>query len=68
MTSEAGGMCYVYLTPPGGSEAVTAGRFTLALDRHGTAIGRFVYGRRYLERADCVELDPVELPPGPPGL
>ena len=61
MTSEAGGECYVYVTPPGESDAVTAGRFTLALDRHGTGIGRFVYGRRYLERADCVELDPVEL-------
>lgn len=61
MTSDAGGACYVYVTLPGESEAVTAGRFTLALDRHGTAIGRFVYGRRYLKRADCVELDPVEL-------
>jgi len=61
MTSEAGGECYVYITLPGETEAVTAGRFTLTVDRRGTSIGRFVYGRRYLERRDAVELDPVEL-------
>ena len=27
----------------------------------GASIGRFFYGRRYLERSDAVELDPVEL-------
>lgn len=61
MTSEPGGECYVYITLPGETEAVTAGRFTLSVDRRGTPLGRFVYGRRYLERPDAVELDPVEL-------
>jgi len=40
---------------------VTAGRFTLTEDRRGVLLGRFVYGRRYLERPDGVEVDPVEL-------
>lgn len=61
MTSEPGGECYVYITLPGETEAVTAGRFTLTVDRRGVPIGRFVYGRRYLDRSDAVELDPVEL-------
>ncbi len=53
--------CYVYITLPGETAAVTAGRFSLTTDRHGTAIGRFVYGRSYLERPDSVPIDPVEL-------
>ncbi len=61
MTSEPGGECYVYITLPGETAAVTAGRFTLSVDRRGTPLGRFVYGRRYLERPDAVELDPAEL-------
>jgi len=61
MTSEPAGECYVYITLPGETEAVTAGRFALSVDRRGTSVGRFVYGRRYLERPDAVELDPLEL-------
>ena len=61
MTSERERECYVYITLPGKTDAVTAGRLTLATDRRGTAIGRFVYGRRYLEHPDRVEIDPVEL-------
>lgn len=53
--------CYVYITLPGETQAVTAGRFSLTTDRHGTALGRFVYGRRYLERNDSVPIDPIEL-------
>jgi serine/threonine-protein kinase HipA len=53
--------CFVYVTLPGQTEAVTAGRFEIRPDRLGNARGRFVYGRRYLERADAVALDPVEL-------
>jgi len=53
--------CYVYITLPGRTEAVTAGRFTLTTDRRGTPLGRFVYGRRYLDRDDSVPIDPVEL-------
>lgn len=62
MTSETGdGECYVYITLPGSTEPVTAGRFQMQTDRAGTAIGRFVYGRSYLSRPDAVEFDPVEL-------
>ena len=52
--------CYVYIVPPGETTFVTAGRFqTTTTD--GIATGRFVYGSRYRQRADAVELDPAEL-------
>lgn len=53
--------CYVYITLPGQTEAVTAGRFVLSSDARAVPLGRFVYARSYLERADCVPIDPVEL-------
>ena len=53
--------CYVYITLPGQVDPITAGRFSLTVDRHGTSLGRFVYGKKYLERPDAVALDPVEL-------
>jgi serine/threonine-protein kinase HipA len=56
MTSEV----FVYLTLPGETSPVTAGRFELASAR-GASVGRFVYGRRYLARADAVPIDPIEL-------
>lgn len=59
MTSER--ECYVYLVPPGQTDFVTAGRFRVVTQDDGTATGSFVYGRRYLERNDAVELDPIEL-------
>ena len=58
MTSER--ECFVYLVPPGRTEFVTAGRFRW-IDDGTAAVGRFVYGRSYRERADAVEIDPVEL-------
>lgn len=58
MTSEA----FVYIMLPGEATFVTAGRFVLTEDRHGAALGRFVYGRNYLARPDAVALDPIELP------
>ena len=57
----APGECFVYITLPGQTEPVTAGRFTLTVDRRGTTEGCFVYGRSYLERPNAVALDPVEL-------
>ena len=33
----------------------------LSTDRHGAPTGRFVYGRRYLARANAVPIDPFEL-------
>lgn len=59
MTSER--ECYVYIVLPGATEFVTAGRFRVTPAPGGEAVGEFVYGRRYLERTDAVELDPVEL-------
>ena len=59
MTSER--ECYVYIVPPGATEFVTAGRFRVSPTPDGEAVGEFVYGRRYLERDDAVELDPVDL-------
>jgi serine/threonine-protein kinase HipA len=61
MTSEAPTECFVYITLPGQTEPVTAGRYALTMDRRGAPEGRFVYGRSYLERANAVALDPVEL-------
>jgi serine/threonine-protein kinase HipA len=61
MTSESPAECFVYLTLPGQTEPVTAGRFALSVDRRGTPEGRFVYGRSFLERPNAVALDPVEL-------
>jgi serine/threonine-protein kinase HipA len=53
--------CFVYITLPGQTTAVTAGRFSLTQDRQGTNVGHFVYGRSYRENPDAVEIDPVEL-------
>ena len=53
--------CFVYIVPPGATEFVTAGRFRWTEEDGAGAVGRFVYGRTYRERADAVELDPVEL-------
>jgi len=59
MTSER--ECYVYIVLPGAMEFVTAGRFQVSLTPDGQPVGQFFYGRRYLERNDAVELDPIEL-------
>src|SRR6266849_4765338 len=62
MTSKPGpAECFVYITLPGATEPVTAARFELTMDRNGTALGRLVYGKSYLERSDAVPFDPVEL-------
>lgn len=52
--------CFVYITLPGTTEAVTAARFELS-EKGGIPLGRLVYGKSYLERNDAVEIDPVEL-------
>jgi serine/threonine-protein kinase HipA len=53
--------CYVHITLPGKTEAVTAARFELTTNRSGVPLGRFVYGKSYLARRDAVSFDPVEL-------
>lgn len=59
MTSE----CYVYITLPGATDMVTAGRFRLETEKgSGIATGRFVYGKTYMARPDKVDFDPRELP------
>lgn len=60
MTSESM-ECFVYITLPGQTEAVTAARYQLIIGRDGTAMGKLVYGKSYMARPDCVEIDPVEL-------
>jgi serine/threonine-protein kinase HipA len=57
MTSEV----FVYLTLPEETAPTTAGRFELTTNAGGVSVGRFVYGRRYLQRADAVPIDPIEL-------
>lgn len=62
MISKAGAQeCFVYITLPGETEFVTAGRFQRMEDRHGVAIGRFVYGKSYLALHNAVPIDPLEL-------
>jgi serine/threonine-protein kinase HipA len=66
MSSEpAPAECFVYITLPGATEAVTAARFELTVDRRGAPLGRLVYGKSYLARSDAVPFDPVELKPAP---
>jgi len=57
MTSE----CFVYISLPGETKFVTAGRFQRTVDRHGVATGRFVYGKSYLARENAMPIDPLEL-------
>jgi serine/threonine-protein kinase HipA len=61
MTSKASSECFAYITLPGETEFVTAGKFELTQDRHGNALGRFVYGKSYLARGNAVAIDPIEL-------
>ena len=51
---------FVYITLPGETSAVLAGRFDLS-HRTGTPVGSFAYARSYRERRHAVELDPREL-------
>jgi serine/threonine-protein kinase HipA len=53
--------CFVYITLPGQTQAVTAGRFVLTKDRRGGVQGRFAYGTHYLARSNAVAIDPFEL-------
>lgn len=61
MSSDPTTECFVYITLPGQTEPVTAGRFSLTMTRRGVPVGQFVYGRSFLERPDAVPFDPIEL-------
>jgi serine/threonine-protein kinase HipA len=52
---------YVFIYLPGETTAVPAGVFAHYSDDR---IGRFAYGRRYLERPNALPVDPVALPLG----
>lgn len=49
--------CFVYVQLPDSLQVLTCGRFRLE-----GGVGRFVYGRRYLENPKAVELDRFDLP------
>ncbi|HEX3971120.1 MAG TPA: HipA domain-containing protein [Stellaceae bacterium] len=53
--------CFVYITLPGETSAVTAGKFVLGKNARGDALGQFVYRTKYLEDQKAVEIDPVDL-------
>ncbi len=54
--------CFVYVALPGQTEPVTAARFELTTTRRSEPLGRLVYGKSYLARADAVALEPLDLP------
>ena len=53
--------CFVYMTLPGQTDQITAGKYVLEKTEQGIDVGHFVYGRSYLSRADAVEIYPIEL-------
>jgi serine/threonine-protein kinase HipA len=53
--------CYVYMTLPGATLPVTAGRFVLRATASGIIHGEFYYGKKYLALPSAVAIDPVEL-------
>ena len=53
--------CFVYITLPGETMPVTAGKFVIQPDMSGLPLGSFVYGKSYLGRSDKAPIDPVEL-------
>ncbi|MSR19641.1 MAG: type II toxin-antitoxin system HipA family toxin [Gemmatimonadetes bacterium] len=59
MTSKS---CYVYIQLPSSLIFETCGHYRLDELDDGTRLGRFVYGRTYLDRQDAVPLDPFNLP------
>lgn len=60
MTSER--EAYVYIQLPGTLDPIPAALLRVQILPDGTAVGRFRYGDRYLERTDAVALDPFRLP------
>jgi serine/threonine-protein kinase HipA len=61
ISKAAASECFVYITLPGATSAVTAGKFVLERNQRGDPLGRFVYGRSYLDNPEAVPIDPVEL-------
>ncbi|MGH9605012.1 MAG: type II toxin-antitoxin system HipA family toxin [Terracidiphilus sp.] len=61
MTSRPTSECFVYIALPHAVAPVAAGRFVLESGAGGGALGRFVYGRSYLQNPHAVDIDPIEL-------
>jgi serine/threonine-protein kinase HipA len=61
MTSKTRSECFVYITLPRAVAFVTAGRFVLTANSAGAPLGKFVYGRSYLNNPKAVPIDPIEL-------
>ena len=59
MTSRAG--TFVFIQLPTTRQIVICGRYELQEVGDGL-MGRFVYGRSYLDRSDAVAIDPINLP------
>ncbi|MEZ5551516.1 MAG: HipA domain-containing protein [Pseudomonadales bacterium] len=53
--------CFVYITLPGETSFITAGRFVMDKARGGQPLGKFVYGKNYLASKQAVPIDPGEL-------
>jgi len=54
--------CYVYIQLPGTMETVPCASLRVRAVGAGAYEGTFTYGKRYLERAEVVALDPFHLP------
>jgi serine/threonine-protein kinase HipA len=61
MSSNSARECFVYITLPGKTSAVTAGKFVLEQTDSSTPLGRFVYGQSYLKNSEAVPIDPLGL-------
>ena len=51
--------CFVYITLPGETSAVTAGKFVLTKNARGDALGQFVYRGKYLDDPRAVGSEDV---------
>lgn len=52
--------CFVYITLPAATSAVTAGRFGREKNQRGDPLGRLIYDRSYLANPQAVPIDPLE--------
>lgn len=53
--------CFVYITLPGETTPVTAGRYAIVSRPDDPPVGKFIYGKSYLARANAVDIDPAQL-------
>jgi serine/threonine-protein kinase HipA len=60
--AEPAEQAYVWVFLPGETSPTLCGRFEHRLAPGGHGVGRFVYGRRFLEHRFATALDPVALP------